>query len=98
MAKARGDYGDILVKNQVISSDQLQESRDVMKNGGSLQDALLKLEYANPLQVAKAVAEFNQYEFIDLTDIEVPDEAIKLMTAGTARESNVVPISTDGQC
>lgn len=43
MAKARGDYGDILVKNQVISSDQLQESRDVMKNGGSLQDALLKL-------------------------------------------------------
>ena len=96
MAKARGDYGDILVKNQVISSDQLQESRDVMKNGGSLQDALLKLEYANPLQVAKAVAEFNQYEFIDLTDIEVPDEAIKLMTAGTARESNVVPISTDG--
>ena len=96
MAKARGDYGDILVKNQVISSDQLQESRDVMKNGGSLQDALLKLEYANPLQVAKAVAEFNHYEIIDLTDIEVPDEAIKLMTAGTARESNVVPISTDG--
>jgi len=96
VAKARGDYGDILVKNQVISSDQLQESRDVMKNGGSLQDALLKLEYANPLQVAKAVAEFNHYEFIDLTDIEVPDEAIKLMTAGTARESNVVPISTDG--
>ena len=96
MAKARGDYGDILVKNQVISSDQLQESRDVMKNGGSLQEALLKLEYANPLQVAKAVAEFNHYEFIDLTDIEVPDEAIKLMTAGTARESNVVPISTDG--
>ena len=97
MAKARGDYGDILVKNQVISSEQLQESRDVMKNGGSLQEALLKLEYANPLQVAKAVAEFNHYEFIDLTDIEVPDEAIKLMTAGTARESNVVPISTDGQ-
>ena len=96
MAKARGDYGDILVKNQVISSEQLQESRDVMKNGGNLQDALLKLEYANPLQVAKAVAEFNHYEFIDLTDIEVPDEAIKLMTAGTARESNVVPISTDG--
>jgi type IV pilus assembly protein PilB len=93
---ARGDYGDILVKNQVISSEQLQESRDVMKNGGNLQEALLKLEYANTLQIAKAVAEFNHYEFIDLTDIEVPDEAIKLMTAGTARESNVVPISTDG--
>ena len=97
MAKAaRGDYGDILVKNQVISSEQLQESRDVMKNGGNLQEALLKLEYADTLQIAKAVAEFNHYEFIDLTDIEVPDEAIKLMTAGTARESNVVPISTDG--
>ena len=97
MAKAaRGDYGDILVKNQVISSEQLQESRDVMKNGGNLQEALLKLEYANTLQIAKAVAEFNHYEFIDLTDIEVPDEAIKLMTAATARESNVVPISTDG--
>ena len=96
MAKARGDYGDILVKNQVISSEQLQESRDVMKNGGNLQEALLKLEYANTLQIAKAVAEFNHYEFIDLTDIEVPDEAIKLMPAATARESNVVPISTDG--
>lgn len=96
MAKARGDYGDILVKNQVISSEQLQESREVMKNGGNLQEALLKLEYANTLQIAKAVAEFNHYEFIDLTDIEVPDEAIKLMTASTARESNVVPISTDG--
>ncbi|MEY4612120.1 MAG: hypothetical protein RL179_93 [Planctomycetota bacterium] len=96
MAKARGDYGDILVKNQVISSDQLQESRDVMKNGGSLQDALLKLEYATPLQIAKAVAEFNGYEFMDLTDIEVPEDAVKVLTAPTARESNVVPISTDG--
>ncbi len=96
MAKARGDYGEILVKNEVLSSDQLQEAREVVKSGGNLQDALLKLEYANTLQIAKAVAEFNHYDFVDLSDIEVPDDVIKLLTSATARESNVVAISTDG--
>ncbi|MFN5291825.1 MAG: GspE/PulE family protein [Planctomycetia bacterium] len=96
MARAKGDYGDILVKNNVISAEQLAEVREAMKGGGSLQDTLIKLEYANPLQIAKAVAEFNNYEFADLAEIEVPEEASKLMTSAMARESNVVPLSTDG--
>ncbi|MSR31501.1 MAG: type II/IV secretion system protein [Gemmataceae bacterium] len=94
MAKARGDYGDNLVKSQALSQGQLEEARGLMQSGGgSLQDALIKLEYATPLQIAKAVAEFNNYEFADLSEMTVAPEIAALLPASQARDQLVVPLS-----
>ena len=56
MAKGRGDFTEILLKKQVLSSDQLAEARTMaQQSGAKLQDALVKLGYT-PGQAAEAVA------------------------------------------
>ena len=56
MAKGRGDFTEILLKKQVLSSDQLAEARTMaQQSGAKLQDALVKLGYCSVEEVMKAI-------------------------------------------
>ena len=58
MAKARGDFTDILIKRQTLSPDQLEEAQNIQKQTvAKLPDAIVKLGYASPEEVMSAVAE-----------------------------------------
>ena len=73
MAKARGDFTDILVRQQILSPDQLDEAKGLQQaTGAKLQDALVKLDYATMEQIMTAIAEFHGMQFVDLTDVTIP--------------------------
>ena len=80
MAKARGgDFSDILVRDQLVSSDQLAEARSMAESSGTkLQDVLIKLGYVTQDQAIKAYAEFNKMDFVDLNGMVIPEEVINL--------------------
>ena len=47
MAKARGDFTDILLRKKILGPDQLDEAESIAsRTGVKLQDALVKLDYA----------------------------------------------------
>ncbi len=97
MAKAPSDYTDILVRKQVLSGEQLEEARGIaMSQGVKVQDALARLNYANPLEIAQAMAEFHNIPFIDLTDVEIPKAVIELVPESVARENVVIPLALEG--
>ena len=49
MAKARGDFTDILLRKKIIGPDQLDEAEHLASSTGiKLQDALVKLELRHP--------------------------------------------------
>ncbi len=97
MAKAPSDYTDILVRKQVLSGEQLEEARSIaMSQGVKVQDALARLNYANPLEIAQAMAEFHNIPFIDLTDVEIPKAVIELVPESVARENVVIPLALEG--
>jgi type IV pilus assembly protein PilB len=97
MAKARGDFTDILLKRKVISPDQLDEAKTVAAAaGGKIQDILIKREYATQQEIMSAVAEHGGYEFVDLTTIEIPKDIIETVPESVARENFVLPLSKDG--
>src|SRR5579872_1694909 len=78
MAKARGDYTDILIKKQIISPDQVEEAKGLMAQAGmKLHDALVKLGYLTQEQVMKAIAEFNGLQFVELTDMTIPPAVVE---------------------
>jgi type IV pilus assembly protein PilB len=98
MAKARGDFTEILLRKQILSPDQLQEAKSLaQQTGAKLNDALVKLGYATQDQVMSAIAEFHGLQFIDLTEITIPPAVIELVPESVARENVVLPLAQEGQ-
>jgi type IV pilus assembly protein PilB len=96
MAKARGDFTDILVQRQTLSPDQLEEAKGLASQTGTkIQEALVRLGYATPEQVMSAVAEFHGLQFVDLTEITIPQAVIELVPESVARENVVLPLAQD---
>ena len=96
MAKARGDFTDILVRKQILSPDQLVEASSMaQQTAAKLTDCLVKLGYCTPDQVMGAVAEHHGLEFINLTDINIPAAIVELVPESVARENVVLPLSVE---
>ncbi len=97
MAKARGDFTDILLQRQIISPDQLTEAKAMQQQtGAKLQDTLVKLNYATQEQVMSAVAEQSGLQFIDLTDVTIPAAVVELVPESVSRENVILPYSQEG--
>src|SRR4051794_118067 len=96
MAKARGDFTDILIRRQVLSPDQLEEAKSIaQQTGAKLSDTLVKLGYCDANQVMSALAEFHGMQFIDLTEVTIPAAVVELVPESVARENVVLPMSQE---
>ncbi len=96
MAKARGEFTDILIRRQVLSPDQLAEAKSIgQQTGAKLNDTLVKLGYADANQVMSALAEFHGMQFIDLTEVTIPAAVVELVPESVARENVVLPMSQE---
>jgi len=97
MAKARGDFADILIKNKTLSVEQLDEAQQFASSTGmKLQDALAKQNYASPVEIVSAMAEFHGCQFVDLNNVEIPKAVIELVPESVARENLVIPLGLEG--
>ncbi|RLS39528.1 MAG: type II/IV secretion system protein, partial [Planctomycetota bacterium] len=97
MAKARNDFSDLLVRDKVLSNDQLEEARSMQEQSGAkLQDVLVKMGYCGIDQAMRAFAEFNKLDYVDLTDRTVPASVVELVPESIARENIIFAVEMDG--
>jgi len=97
MAKARGDFTDVLIRRKLISPDQLAEAESLAASTGiKLQDAFIKLQTLNTTEVMNAVAEHYGVQFIDLNETEISKAITELVPESVARENVVLPLSLEG--
>jgi len=90
-------FSEILVRKGIISQDQLAEATKVAgESGKQLHEEVLRLGYARPDLVMKALAKANRMTFVDLEGLTVPDEVIDLVTESVARENTILPIREEG--
>lgn len=90
------DWVDKLIKDGVISKDQLGEAKDLAGNlGVKVEDALIKLGYVSAEEIGQAQAKQFGYEFIDLTSVQISPSVIELVPESVARENLVVPVAMD---
>ncbi len=96
MAKARGDFSEVLVKKGLLGPDQLQDAKGLVSSAGmKLQDAIVKLGYLTQEQVVGAIAEFHGLEFIDLTEATISVSVVELVPESVARENVILPLSEE---
>jgi len=92
----KGDFTEILLRKRVISQDQLNEARQVAKDQNiSLPDAIIKLGYASGEDVMRAVAQEHGREYIDLTEVTIPETIIELVPESVARENSILPLTEE---
>lgn len=97
MAKARGDFTDVLLKNGTIGPEQLAEADQIaLSTGIKIQEALVKTGYVTQAQVMEAIAKFYNLQFVDLNDVEIPKSVIELVPESIARENVVLPLAVEG--
>ncbi len=92
----RNGFGEILIRRGVISPDQLSEAERIAREGGgNLQDSLVRLGYATGEEVMRALAQQHRHDFINLTDISIPESVIELVPESVARENAILPLAEE---
>ena len=98
MAKKKAEYTEILMRQGLVSPEQINEAKQMAKESGiKLQDALVRLGYATGEDVSRAIAEQNGLAYINVSEVTIPPAVIELVPESVARENAVLPLSeSDG--
>ena len=96
MSTRMGDFTELLLRNSIISREQLAEAEQMArKDDARVADCLVRLGYATGEQVTKALAKHQGLKFINLQDVTIPDEVIELVPESVARENAILPVDAD---
>ena len=89
---AKDDYIlDILLEHGLVNERQVQEARQAAGQRGRPLETLVSLGHVTNENVMRAVAAHANVDFVDLSILTIPPEAIERMDAESARRYHVVP-------
>ncbi len=89
--------GELLVREKLISIQELQKAREHQKaSGDNLGKSLTKLGYVSDTEVTEFIA--NQYNVpaVDLDEYELDSEIVELIPQDVAERHKIIPISRAG--
>jgi type IV pilus assembly protein PilB len=96
MAMTTGDYIQILLRQGVVSLDQVSEAERMARDTNvKLADALVRLGYATGDEVMKAIAQEHNLDFVDLSEVVIPPSIVELVPESVARENAVLPLGEE---
>ncbi|HEU4698306.1 MAG TPA: type IV-A pilus assembly ATPase PilB [Gemmatimonadales bacterium] len=98
-ATAVGDrLGEILLRESLITRDQLQQALAEQKQSGHrLGYVLVKLGLVQELEITKVLARQYRMPAVDLSRFEVDAKILKLIPADLATKSVVLPLKREGR-
>ena len=89
--------GEMLVREQVISPDQLKKAkRRSEKEGNRLGYELTKLGYVDEGDLTSFLSEHHGVPSVDLNDLDIPDEVIDLVPQKLAERHQCIPVNRSG--
>jgi type IV pilus assembly protein PilB len=93
MGTSGGDFTGVLLRKGMISPEQLAEAQQIAKEQNkTVAECLVYLEYADSEDVVRAMAEHHKMEYVDLSEIRIPEHIIELVPEAVARENSVIPV------
>lgn len=96
MAAKKVDFTELLIRQGVISAEQLNEAKRVAKSSGKkVPDQLVVLGYATSDEVMRAVAKEHNLDFVDLNEVVIPPSIVELVPESVARENAVLPMAEE---
>jgi type IV pilus assembly protein PilB len=89
--------GDLLVRERLLTSEQLTQALDVKKkNGGRLGTNLVKLGFINDQTLTQFLSRQFGVPAIDPSKVEIEPAVVEMIPAEIAQKYQVVPVSRSG--
>ena len=96
MTKAMQDFTGLLIARGMISKEQLHEAEKLAnREDKPVGDKLVELGYASDEEVTRTLAEFHNFEYVDLPNIKVDEAVIQLVPESVARENKIIPYADE---
>jgi type IV pilus assembly protein PilB len=96
MAAKKLDFAEILIRQGVISAEQLAEAKRVARTSGKkVPDQLVVLGYATDDEVTRALAKEHGLDYIDLNEVVIPPSIVELVPESVARENSILPMAEE---
>jgi len=90
-------FAKFLIKSKLVTQDQVLDADELARqNKISLPEAIDRRGYLTDIEVTEALAKYHRMEFVDLSEVEIPESVIELMPETVARENAVIPLAETG--
>ena len=90
-------FAKFLIKSKLVTQDQVLDADELARaNKISLPEAIDRRGYLTDSEVTAALAKYHRMEFVDLSEVEIPESVIELMPETVARENAVIPLAETG--
>lgn len=84
--------GDVLVNSGVITAEDLQKGLELQKGSGrKLGETLVDEGLATEENIAKALSSQLHYDMVDLQNIEIPEDILKLVPVNVLKKYRMLP-------
>jgi type IV pilus assembly protein PilB len=91
-----GGFTDILIRQRIISADQVVEAQNMARaTGQRLADALIRLGYASGEEVMRAMAQEYGLDYVNLKEVSIPPAVVELVPESVARENAILPMGEE---
>jgi len=98
MSSLRERLQEILIKNKLISEDDLKLALQVQReHGGKLSDCLVKLNLINERDLLLALSEGLGFPPISLSRFKIDPEVLKLIHKDMAKHYQIIPVAKMGK-
>jgi len=98
MGSLRERLQEILIKNKLISAEDLKLALQVQKeHGGKLSDVLVKLNLIGEKDLLLALSEGLGFPPISLSRFKIDDEVLKLVPRDMAKHYQIIPVAKMGR-
>lgn len=97
MPPALQNWPDLLVKQGIISRDELEDAERVSRSSKRPLDEVLLREGVEGKDIAKAKAKHFRMPFVDLEGRDIPPSIFELIQVSKSREANVIAYDDDGE-
>jgi hypothetical protein len=88
---------EVLLNEEVVTEDQVEQARQLAtKKCISLVKALRELTFIDADTVAKTIASYLGYDYVDLASLEISPDVLKTVPHSEARRCKVIPVAVQG--
>ncbi len=92
-----GRLGELLVREKLISLQQLRQAQEEQRRGGTkLGYALAKLGFVSDGEITNFLSSQYRVPAVDLTDVEIEEELTKLVAREVCERHTIVPLLRKG--
>ncbi len=89
--------GDVLIKENVITDEELKQALKEQKSDERLGETLVRLKIASEMQILKALESSTGVERISLVNFTIDAHVLSLVDENFCRRNNVIPLRIEGQ-